>query len=321
MKELPMRLRTVLLLVAKLWLVVLVVVPMPALATQCSVTSTSLVFGPVDTLASLGTATSADLEISCSEVPEGIDVITICGHLGPGSDISSGIRQMLGSSDTLGFSLYTDPGHQTPWGHDLNPELGESLRLTLDVVGSEAARTVTLHGLVHGAQGSTVPGNYSATIEGSDASFAFDDGDLANCPHHQTAETTISITAEVQHNCLVQTGDLNFGTVGAIDQNVDAIADIAVSCTPGTGYSISLDGGISGASQPDQRQLQSGSNSLTYGLYRDAERSLPWGEGASVKSGEGIGSEETISVYGRIPPQPVAVGTYTDTVVVTVTYD
>lgn len=318
-----MRLPTLFLLCLQFCLVALAVgLPAPAFATQCGVGSASLVFGPVDTLASTGTAASTDISISCTEIPEGIEVVTICGHLGPGSGgASDGVRQMQGSSDTLGFGLYTDPGHQTSWGHESFPELGEPLRLTLPVADGAAGTTITLHGLVHGAQASTVPGSYSASIADTHASFAFDDGDLANCTREQGTETSISVSAEVQANCLVETGDLNFGTVGVIDQNLDAIADIAVSCTPGTAYSISLDGGVSGASQPDQRQLQSGSNSLTYGLYQDTERTVPWGEGAAVKPGEGIGSEEAISVYGRIPPQPVAVGTYTDTVVVTVTYD
>lgn len=318
-----MRFRAMVLLCAQLWLVALMVgLPSSALATQCSVSSAGLVFGPVDTLASLGTSASADLSISCSEIPEGIEVVTICGHLGPGSGgTSGGIRQMLGSSDTLGFGLYTDPAHQTPWGHESYAELGEPLRLSLGVADGVAGTTVTLHGLVHGAQSSTVPGSYAASIEDTHASFAYDDGDLADCTGSQSAQTSITIGAEVLANCLIEAGNLNFGTVGVIDQNLDAIADIAVSCTPGTSYSISLDGGTSGATQPDQRQLQSGSNSLTYGLYLDAERSVPWGEGASVKAGEGIGSEESVSVYGRIPPQPVAVGSYTDTVVVTITYD
>lgn len=318
-----MRFRSFFLLCAHICLsVVIPALPSPVQATQCNVSGASLVFGPVDTLSSLGTDTSADLSISCDGVPEGIEVVTVCGHLGPGTgDTSGNIRQMLGGSDTLGFGLYTDPTHQHPWGHESHPELGDPLRLTLDVTDGAAATTVTLHGLVHGAQTSTAPGNYSATIADTHASFAYDNGDLSNCTRDQGTETSISVSAEVQANCLIEAGDLNFGTVGIIDQNVDAIADIAVSCTPGTGYSIALDGGISDASEPDQRQMRSGSNSLTYGLYLDPQRSQPWGEGASVKSGEGSGSEEAVSVYGRIPPQAAAVGSYSDTVVVTVTYD
>lgn len=318
-----MRFRSLVLLCAQLWLAALVIgLSSPALATQCNVSGAGLVFGSVDTLSSLGTAASADLEVNCSEVPEGIEVLTICGHLGPGSGGTIGsVRQMQSGSDALGFELFIDPAHQTPWGHESHPELGEPWRFGLVVSDGLAAATITLHGLVHGAQADTVPGSYSATIADTHASFAFDDGELADCTRDQVTETSISVSAEVQANCLIETGDLNFGTVGVIDQNVDAIADIMVSCTPGTGYSIALDGGISDAGQPDQRQMQSGSNSLTYGLYRDSERAMPWGEGTEVKSGQGIGSEETISVYGRIPPQAAAVGSYTDTVVVTVTYD
>jgi spore coat protein U-like protein len=317
-----MPLRLVVLLCC-LWLAVaLAGASSPALATQCTVGNIDLSFGSVDTLSSTGSTATATLSINCDEVPGGIDAVTVCGHLGPGTGgTSGGVRQLLSGSNTLGFGLYTDAGNQVPWGHGSYPELGEPFRLTLGVSGGAASEQVTLRGLVFGSQTGTVPGSYTATLTESDARFAYDDGDLSDCTDMQMAETNISVTADVPANCLVETGDLNFGTVGVIDQNLDAIADILVSCTPETTYSIALDGGISGATEPDQRLMRAGDRTLTYGLYLDALRSEPWGEGASVKSGEGSGSQQTIPVYGRVPPQPVAVGSYSDTVIVTITYD
>ena len=68
----------------------------------------------------------------------------------------------------------------------------------------------------------------------------------------------------------------------------------------------------------------SGANSVTYGLYKDAARSTGWG--SSIVSGEtvsgtGTGSAQALTVYGRVPPQSTPPpGTYSDVVVVTVTY-
>jgi len=49
-----------------------------------------------------------------------------------------------------------------------------------------------------------------------------------------------------------------------------------VTCTSGTAYTISLDGGFSGATNPTQRKMTKGSEFITYGLYRDASGTLPF---------------------------------------------
>ena len=61
---------------------------------------------------------------------------------------------------------------------------------------------------------------------------------------------------------------------------------------------------------------------LNYGLYRDSARSQSFGQGSNAKvvtlTGPGSGS---VSLYGRIPGgQIVPAGTYTDTVVVTLSF-
>jgi spore coat protein U-like protein len=59
------------------------------------------------------------------------------------------------------------------------------------------------------------------------------------------------------------------------------------------------------------------------GLYRDAARSLPFGNTIGTNTLSGVGSDQTqsVPVYGRVPPQTTPTpGTYTDTVVATITY-
>jgi len=61
-----------------------------------------------------------------------------------------------------------------------------------------------------------------------------------------------------------------------------------------------------------------------YGLYKDIDRTQPWGDAStpgSTVSGTGSGANQTLTVYGRVPPQTTpSAGVYADTVVVTVTY-
>lgn len=75
---------------------------------------------------------------------------------------------------------------------------------------------------------------------------------------------------------------------------------------------------------PTNRRMTLGGAAVVYGLYKDAGRSQPWGDGAtpgSTVAGTGTGAAKGYTVYGRVPPQTAPTpGTYSDTVVVTVTY-
>jgi spore coat protein U-like protein len=78
-------------------------------------------------------------------------------------------------------------------------------------------------------------------------------------------------------------------------------------------------------------RLGATSNYVSYGLFTDSARSHAWTTSTSTTSctggastcvlGTGTGSNQTITVYGRIPAQTApAIGSFTDTVTVTVTY-
>ena len=69
--------------------------------------------------------------------------------------------------------------------------------------------------------------------------------------------------------------------------------------------------------------MTKGAEFITYGLYRDTSRTLPWGDtsGTNTLGGTGSGITQSLPVYARIPPQNTPTpGTYSDTIVVTVTY-
>ena len=75
---------------------------------------------------------------------------------------------------------------------------------------------------------------------------------------------------------------------------------------------------------PELRQMTRASSALTYALYRDGSRApaTAWGNtsGSDTLSNTGTGAAQIHPVYGRIPVQSIPPpGTYTDTVVVTVT--
>nr|WP_198980885.1 spore coat U domain-containing protein [Herbaspirillum sp. ASV7] len=133
----------------------------------------------------------------------------------------------------------------------------------------------------------------------------------------------LDITAMVPTQCVVQSAALPFGTYSssAIQQN----AQIGVTCSSGTSYTVSLDAGTaSGASTATRKMVSTdGSNSLNYGLYQDAARTRSWGNanGTDTLSGVGTGNSQNIPVYGYIPAgQASRAGSYSDVVAITLSY-
>jgi spore coat protein U-like protein len=71
------------------------------------------------------------------------------------------------------------------------------------------------------------------------------------------------------------------------------------------------------------RTMRSGGNHLDYNLYTSADRSAVWGDGHGGSQLMTVRKNKatTLHVFGQIPAgQDVAVGTYTDPIVATVTF-
>jgi spore coat protein U-like protein len=82
----------------------------------------------------------------------------------------------------------------------------------------------------------------------------------------------------------------------------------------------------SGTSFATRRMVQ-GSDQLFYNLYLDAARTVIWGDGTGgtqafiVRNPQGNNQDLTVPIFGRIPPvQNVGVGSYTDTITVTLMF-
>ncbi|WP_049074117.1 Csu type fimbrial protein, partial [Klebsiella michiganensis] len=98
---------------------------------------------------------------------------------------------------------------------------------------------------------------------------------------------------------------------------------IIVTCTPGTAISIALDYGVNGGSATQRYMSNGNSSTLAYQLYQDANRANVWGSSTLALSVASFPSTtQTYTVYGRLFATNgfPAVGSYTDTVTVTLTY-
>jgi spore coat protein U-like protein len=130
----------------------------------------------------------------------------------------------------------------------------------------------------------------------------------------------LMVTATVLSACSLSGGTLSFGPyTSGQTTNLDATGTINyVNCSGN--LSFALDGGGSG--NINARQMSSGSNRLSYQIYRNSARNAIWGTGADAHQVMLIGTQSgTATVYGRIPAsQVVADGTYTDVVNITLTF-
>jgi len=141
-----------------------------------------------------------------------------------------------------------------------------------------------------------------------------------------TATGTFTVQAAIIAACNVSASTLNFGTYNPTSATaLTGSSTLSIYCTSGSPYTASLNLG-SGGGAFTGRTMLSGSDTLTFNLYRDSSYSQVWGDGTGstftvAGTGSGLLTANTVTVYGQIPiSQDKPVGTYTSTITVTVSY-
>jgi spore coat protein U-like protein len=135
-----------------------------------------------------------------------------------------------------------------------------------------------------------------------------------------TATTSMAASATVSTVCSVSTTSLPFNEV-ALSGVTTGTATVSVTCTNGGAYDVGLDNGLNGGGTA--RVLASGTDLLNYDLFQDTLHASRWGNtvGTDTVAGVGNGAVQDLTVYGQIAAgQTLTTGSYTDTVLVTVTY-
>jgi len=152
-------------------------------------------------------------------------------------------------------------------------------------------------------------------------------------PSPQTAN--FQVTATVASSCTVTASNIAFGAYDPADANAtaarDAVGSVDVRCTRGTSTAVAaLNQGLNPATgstcaNPLRQMSGGGTERLRYNIYQDAARNTTWGCDAS--NSRAIPTFTTsltpvqLVTYGRIPAgQDAAIGSYTDTVQVAVTF-
>lgn len=161
---------------------------------------------------------------------------------------------------------------------------------------------------------------------------------IASLAHAETS-AEFDVSATIAAGCLIDglgssgnagaLGTLNFGQASALStatRNASFVAaqTLRLRCTPGVNMTMAIDAGSHAAS--GSRNLQLGTNSalrLAYSLCADAACSQPLAIGGSrVIAVTGANSNDVkLPIYGRLTlPGQANAGTYTDTLIVTLTW-
>jgi spore coat protein U-like protein len=143
----------------------------------------------------------------------------------------------------------------------------------------------------------------------------------------KTAQMTLA--ASVTNTCSVGATNVTFPTYVPGGGAVKATSTITVRCTKGDQYGVGLSVGSTTGATFAQRLLANGSNTLQYNLYTSSSDATVWGDGSGatqIESGSagGFTAPIALTVYALLPDsasnQLAPTGTYTDTVLVVMTF-
>lgn len=143
-----------------------------------------------------------------------------------------------------------------------------------------------------------------------------------------TQTTSFTVSATVVGSCAAVTAaNLAFGDYDPLSAlPTVGTTTVNVQCSLLAPFNIGLDPGVRGGGTVSTRKMKiagAGTETLSYDLTRDVAYALNWGEtvGTDTLSGLGTGLSVPFTIFGRIPAlQNKPIGSYSDTITVTVTY-
>lgn len=297
-------------------------------SATCTITGGAMAFGSINVLNGAAVNSTATLGISC-KLGGGGRFAYVCLNLDGGTITSTTNRALVSGSNKLLMELYSDANRTVVFGSSRSPTYGTGgLLVTMPTVAADGVTTanVTVYGTVLPSQQATPTATGGALYSNdfTQTAISWSDKNPVTCGSGGGTNTnsySLIANATVTPQCSVNSPNaLNFGSITSLGAAIDAQTTISVVCSNQLAYTVGLSS-TSGAS-PTNLRMSNGQNKLTYAVYRDAARTTPWGNVAGAwTSGAGTAASQSLTVYGRLPIQPLPpAGTYTDTISVTVTY-
>lgn len=147
----------------------------------------------------------------------------------------------------------------------------------------------------------------------------------------------VAATSQAATECIIQATTVAFGVYSS-SSNKDSTGTVRVGCRMTSSpdddtitYSVSLLAGGNGGTIANRR-MSNGTSNMSYQLYNNSGRTTVWGDGlngtARTSGSVNVGTTTSYkyspyyTIYGRIPlGQSLSPGSYTDTVVISVTFN
>lgn len=337
--------KPVLIILARPLLMAMVAVACPPASaeTKCTLAIDSFSFGTIS-LTSPSTLTGT-VTVTCETtvfLASNGAKIRYCVNIGEGTGGSGPSLSPRHLRNALNEVLNLDLAHDAALS---SPVGSTNVASTLPITGTmehpaalwvpvSSSRSHVIHARIP-AQPALRVGNYQSTFTGvhAEISFRYEDEGSTTMPSSCTTggagnparkSTLFTASATVPPECQLSTLDiLNFGQISGLPgPAVTATAAINMTCRLGTDWRMSLGDGLH--AQGTTRRMSNGSGAYArYELYRDAAMTQRFGQTVNVdqQAGSGTGSNQSIIVYGKVPSaQNLIPGSYSDQVVVTVTY-
>ncbi|HLH29616.1 MAG TPA: spore coat U domain-containing protein [Terriglobia bacterium] len=277
--------------------------PAYAAPYQCTLQSASIAFGSYSS--AQNTDAIGNISVYCNG-KGGIALRISTGRSGTYSN-----RTLTGSGGVLNYNLYIDSSLTTVWGDKTNG--------TQQVTGTAKSAGILnfpVYGRIPSGQTAALVGNYTDSLIVTWA----DDAKLHNFDRSGPMSATASIVAK----CTLSVGPLNFGNLGfsLATTSSSQTATVSYTCSRGTTAQITMDQGLNGTGTPASpvRRMKSAANFMGYQLYSNSGMTVVW-DGVTGINVTGTGAAQNTTVYGQVPRQTLPpLGTYNDTVVVTINF-
>jgi spore coat protein U-like protein len=307
----------------------LLIAPLAGHGQNCTLNIGNMSFG---TVTGAGGDSSSNFVFDCN-ISGTQPLMRVCISIGepvaPG-DVRNR-RLVAPPSAQLLYNLYSDSARTQVWG-SISSTLPPP---TLDYVvsGGKVHATIPIYGRIASGQNAAPAGNYSSTfapsyIQVGIAPYATLPPSCANIPVVPAiTQSSMYINANLAADCTISATTVDFGQQGALTIASDSNGTVTARCGGGVSYSLAMSAGTgAGATVNNRKMSRSGaSDTLQYGLYINSARSTVWGDGTSGSTtvgGSGTGTDQTYTVYARLPAQSPAPrpGSYSDTITLTITY-
>lgn len=308
-------------------------------AVSCTASMSALNFGTVELVdGSTPPSVNATLSYTCNNTGNSTESLRVCFNIGDG-DQSLGsfdprLMKLTTGNNTLKFRLFQGTSG-TVWGSNGNAAVPNPFTDTMSIARrSSVTRSTTMRGELLALQGTAPPGQYTDNFGGIHTSITLSSNQgstvPSTCNGSSSGNFPFVVNATVAKSCLVTADPLNFGSIDGLPGmgNRDQTSTINVTCSASTVYKVGLspsNGSTTGAGvMSPTGGVPGNTDTVAYRLYRDANRSLPWGSvvDTNTVTATGNGTAQALTVYGRVLGSSVNVrpDSYRDTVTVSVTY-